>query len=252
MPGPITVVIPTLNEAEQIAACVGHLKWADEVLVADGGSSDGTVELARQAGATVLGVPGVTIAAQRNAAIGHACNRWVFALDADERIGPELAEELTRLAGDGGSGARHEAYAVRRNNVYLGRLMRHAGWGDSWAVRFFQRDRRFVEKRVHEGLEPVSDVGRLTHPLAHTPYKDLPHHVRKLVQYAEWGAADLQDSGRRVHVADLLVRPGWQFFRTYILQLGLLEGWRGLVLCGLAGVSVFLKYARLWDLERHA
>jgi glycosyltransferase involved in cell wall biosynthesis len=240
MPGPITVVIPTLNEAEQIAACVGHLKWADEVLVADGGSSDGTVELARQAGATVLGVPGVTIAAQRNAAIGHARNRWVFALDADERIGPELVEELTRLAGDGGSGARHEAYAVRRNNVYLGRLMRHAGWGDSWAVRFFQRDRRFVEKRVHEGLEPVSDVGRLTHPLAHTPYKDLPHHVRKLVQYAEWGAADL------------LVRPGWQFFRTYILQLGLLEGWRGLVLCGLAGVSVFLKYARLWDLERHA
>jgi hypothetical protein len=119
-------------------------------------------------------------------------------------------------------------------------------------VRFFQRDRRFVEKRVHEGLEPVSDVGRLTHPLAHTPYRDLPHHVRKLVQYAEWGAADLKDSGRRVHVADLLVRPGWQFFRTYILQLGLLEGWRGLVLCGLAGVSVFLKYARLWDLERHA
>ena len=252
MPVPITVVIPTLNEAEQIAACVGHLEWADEVLVADGGSSDGTAELARQAGATVLGVPGVTIAAQRNAAIGRARNRWVFALDADERIGPELAQELTGLAGDGRLGARHDAYAVRRNNVYLGRLMRHAGWGDSWAVRFFQRDRRFVDKRVHEGLEPVADVGRLTSPLAHTPYKDLPHHVRKLVQYAEWGAADLKDSGRRVHAADLLVRPGWQFFRTYILQLGLLEGWRGLVLCGLAGVSVFLKYARLWDLERHA
>ena len=254
MPGPITVVIPTLNEAEQIAACVGHLKWADEVLVADGGSTDATRDVARSAGATVLDVPGVTIAAQRNAAIDRARNRWVFALDADERIGPELADELTRLAGDGanGGGGRHEAYAVRRNNVYLGRLMRHAGWGDAWAVRFFQRDRRFIEKRVHEGLEPVSDTGRLTHPLAHTPYKDLSHHIRKLVQYAEWGAADLRDSGRRAHVADLLLRPAWQFFRTYILQLGLLEGWRGLVLCGLAGTSVFLKYAHLWDLERHA
>jgi len=251
MPGPITVVIPTLNEAEQIADCVGHLRWADEVLVADGGSTDATVDLARSAGATVLDVLGVTIAAQRNAAIGRARNHWVFALDADERIGPQLADELTRLAGERGGGG-HEAYAVRRNNVYLGRLMRHAGWGDAWAVRFFQRDRRFVEKRVHEGLESVRDVGRLVHPLAHTPYKDLSHHVRKLVQYAEWGAADLKDSGRRVHVADLVVRPGWQFFRTYILQLGLLEGWRGLVLCGLAGVSVFLKYARLWDLERHA
>ncbi len=252
MPGPITVVIPTLNEAAQIAACVGHLRWADEVLVADGGSSDGTPELARMAGATVLEVPGVTIAAQRNAAIGRARNRWVFALDADERIGPELAAELTQLAGDGANGARHEAYAVRRNNVYLGRLMRHAGWGDAWAVRFFQRDRRFIEKRVHEGLEPVRDVGRLVYPLAHTPYKDLSHHVRKLVQYAEWGAADLKDRGRRARVADLVVRPAWQFFRTYFLQLGLLEGWRGLVLCGLAGVSVFLKYARLWDLERNA
>jgi glycosyltransferase involved in cell wall biosynthesis len=248
MPSPITVVIPTLNEGDQIAACVRHVAWADEVIVADGGSKDETVAAARAAGAVVLEVPGVTIAAQRNAAISRARNVWVFALDADERIGPELAQELTRLASSHGDG--HEAYAVRRNNVYLGRRMRHAGWGDSWAVRFFQRRRRFVEKRVHEGLEPVADVGRLTHPLEHTPYRDLAHHVRKLVLYAEWGALDLRDSGRRARVSDLMIRPGWQVFRTYVLQLGVLEGWRGVVLCGLAGVSVFLKYARLWDLQQ--
>jgi len=248
MPAPITVVIPTLNEGGQIAACVRHLAWADEVIVADGGSADGTVAAARAAGASVLDVPGVTIAAQRNAGIAQARNAWVFALDADERIGPELAEELTQVAEQAGVG--HEAYSVRRRNVYLGRLMTHAGWGNSWAVRFFQRDRRFVEKRVHEGLEPVGDVGRLVQPLEHTPYSDLAHHVRKLVQYAEWGARDLRDGGRRARVSDLLVRPPWQFFRTYVLQLGVLEGWRGIVLCGLAGVSVFLKYARLWDLQR--
>jgi hypothetical protein len=109
-----------------------------------------------------------------------------------------------------------------------------------------------VEKRVHEGLEPVADVGRLTHPLEHTPYKDLAHHVRKLVLYAEWGALDMRDAGRRTRIWDLALRPPWQFFRTYVLQLGVLEGWRGVVLCGLAGVSVFLKYARLWDLHRSA
>ncbi len=247
MPAPLTVVIPTRNEAGQIGACVRHLAWADEVLVADGGSTDGTVDEARAAGATVLAVPDVTIAAQRNAAIERARNHWVLALDADERVGPELARELERLV-DGTDG--HAAYAVRRNNVYLGRRMRHAGWGDSWAVRVFQRDRRFVEKRVHEGLEPVADVGRLTHPLEHTPYRDLAHHVRKLVLYAEWGALDMRDAGRRARVRDLVLRPPWQFFRTYVLQLGVLEGWRGLVLCGLAGVNVFLKYARLWDLQR--
>ncbi|MGH7538867.1 MAG: glycosyltransferase family 2 protein [Gemmatimonadales bacterium] len=248
MPAPITVVIPTRNEGDQIAACVRHLAWADEVLVADGGSTDGTVALARADGATVLDVPGVTIAAQRNAAIGRARNTWVFALDADERIGPELAREIVGRAADSDA---HEAYAVRRNNVYLGRTMRYAGWGNSWAVRFFRRDRRFVEKRVHEGLEPVSNVGRLVHPLEHTPYRDLAHHVQKLVRYAEWGAQDLRDAGRRAGVADVVLRPPWTLFRTYVLQLGVLEGWRGIVLCGLASVSVFLKYARLWDLERH-
>ena len=248
MPVPITIVIPTLNEGDQIAACVRHLVWADEVIVADGGSADGTLAAAKASGATVLEVPGVTIAVQRNTAIARARNAWVFALDADERIGPELAQELSQVATQAG----HEAYAVRRNNVYLGRPMRHAGWGNSWAVRFFQRDRRFVEKRVHEGLEPVADVGRLAHPLEHTPYRDLAHHVRKLVQYAEWGAQDLRDAGRRARITDVLVRPPWQFFRTYVLQLGLVEGWRGIVLCGLAGISVFLKYSRLWDLQRRA
>jgi glycosyltransferase involved in cell wall biosynthesis len=253
MPASLTVVIPTRNEAGQIGACVRHLAWADEVIVVDGGSSDGTVEEARNAGATVLEVPDVTIAAQRNTAIARARNRWVLALDADERVGPELAAELQRLAIDGGVAAGgHTAYTVRRNNVYLGRRMRYAGWGDSWAVRIFQRDRRFVEKRVHEGLEPVADVGRLAHPLEHTPYRDLAHHVRKLVLYAEWGALDMRDAGRRARVRDLVLRPPWQFFRTYVLQLGVLAGWRGLVLCGLAGVSVFLKYARLWDLQQRA
>lgn len=248
MPAPLTVVIPTLNEGDQIAACVRHLAWVDDVIVADGGSTDGTVAEARAAGATVLEVPGVTIAAQRNAAIERAKHRWVFALDADERIGPPLAAELTQVATQTG----HAAYSVRRRNVYLGRPMRHAGWGNSWAVRLFQRDRRFVDKRVHEGLEPVADVGRLRHPLEHTPYRDLAHHVKKLVQYAEWGALDLRDAGRRARVGDVLVRPPWQFFRTYVLQLGVLEGWRGMVLCGLAGFSVFLKYARLWDLQQRA
>lgn len=248
MPAPITVVIPTLNEGEQIAECVGHLAWADEVLVADGGSSDDTTARARAAGAAVVPVPGRTIAAQRNEAIARARNAWVFALDADERIGPDLAAELERLA----RRPDHEAYAVRRRNIYLGRVMRYAGWGNSWAVRFFRRERRFVERRVHEGLEPVHDVGRLRAPLVHTPYRDLAHHVRKLVQYAEWGALDLRDAGRHARLTDVLVRPPWQAFRTYVLQLGVLEGWRGVVLCGLAGVSVFLKYAKLWDLQRLA
>src|SRR5881628_2662112 len=243
---PVTIVIPTRNEAAQIAECVGQLAWAAEVIVVYASSTDGTAELARGAGASVIQRGGPTIAAQRNAGIAAASHEWVFALDADERIGPELAAEVARVVTAPG----HEAYAVRRRNVYLGKAITRAGWGSDWVVRLFRHDRRFVERRVHEGLEPVADVGRLGAPLEHVPYRDLSHYLQKLDRYATWAAEDLAARGRRPRLSDLLFRPPARFARMYLLQLGVLDGWRGAVLCGLAAVSVFLKYARLWERSR--
>lgn len=244
MTAPVTVVIPTLNESRQIRECIATTGWAGEVIVADGGSTDGTADLAGAAGATVLAGRWATIAAQRNAAIAAARHEWVFALDADERVGAALAREVAAIVG----APRHAAYRVRRANEFLGRPIRRAGWGRDWVVRLFQHDRRFVERRVHEALEPVADVGTLREPLRHVPYRDLAHHVDKLWRYADWAAADLRDRRRRARVSDLMVRPPLRFFRMYVLQLGLLEGWRGAVLCGLAAAGVLLKYARLWEL----
>jgi len=248
---PVSIVIPTRNEALQIGECVRGLAWAGEVIVVDGASADGTAESARAAGARVLngaraGTGGQTIAAQRNAGIAAAAHEWVFALDADERIGPELAAELAATV----AAPAHEAYAVRRRNVFLGRTITRAGWGEDWVVRLFRRERRFVERRVHEGLEPVADVGRLGAPLEHVPYRDLSHYLQKLDRYATWAAEDLAARGRRPRLSDLLFRPPARFARMYLLQLGVLDGWRGAVLCGLAAVSVFLKYARLWERSR--
>jgi len=248
---PVSIVIPTRNEALQIGECVRGLAWAGEVIVVDGASADGTAESARAAGARVLngarsGTGGQTIAAQRNAGIAAAAHEWVFALDADERIGPELAAELAATV----AAPAHEAYAVRRRNLFLGRTITRAGWGEDWVVRLFRRERRFVERRVHEGLEPVADVGRLGAPLEHVPYRDLSHYLQKLDRYATWAAEDLAARGRRPRLGDLLFRPPARFARMYLLQLGVLEGWRGAVLCGLAAFSVFLKYARLWERSR--
>jgi hypothetical protein len=143
---------------------------------------------------------------------------------------------------------------VRRRNVYLGRVMRYAGWGNDLVVRLFRRDQRFVERRVHEALQRQPDVGRLPGTLEHVPYRGISHHIEKVDRYATWAAQDLAAQGRRARLADLLLRPPLRFVRMYGLQLGVLEGWHGALLCGLAAVSVFLKYARLWDLrrERHA
>lgn len=243
---PITVVIPTRNEAVQIAECIRSVAWAGEVIVVDAESTDGTRDLARGAGARVLDGGGPTIADQRNAGIAAARHPWVFALDADERIGGELARELAATV----SAPTHQAYAVRRRNVFLGGPVSHAGWGRDWVVRLFPRERRFIKRKVHEALEPVGDVGQLAAPLEHVPYRDLGHYLEKLDRYSAWSAEELSARGRRPRLGDLVLRPPARFARMYVLELGVLDGWRGAVLCGLAAVSVFFKYARLWERTR--
>jgi glycosyltransferase involved in cell wall biosynthesis len=242
---PLSVVIPCLDEADQITECVRHLGWADEVLVADGGSSDGTAALARAAGATVLEHTGPTIAAQRNAAIGRARNEWVFALDADERIPPALQAELADVL----RAPAHRAYHVRRRNFYLGRELTRGRWGKDWVVRLFTRERRYVERRVHEALERVPDPGALRSTLVHIPYRDLAHQLAKMSRYARWGAEDMFERGERASFWDLSARPAGRFLRSYLLQGAVLDGRFGLVSSALGGYTAFLKYAHLWALE---
>jgi glycosyltransferase involved in cell wall biosynthesis len=146
---PVTIVIPTLNEADQIADCVRHVTWADETIVADANSSDSTVSLARQAGALVLEGVGPTIAAQRNAAVARARNYWIFALDADERFSEELRTELPITM----SNPHHPAYRVRRRNFYLGNELCRGHWGRDCVTRLFTKEFRWRERRVHETLE---------------------------------------------------------------------------------------------------
>ncbi len=146
MQAPITVVIPTLNEAAQIAACIRHLDWTADVVVVDGGSTDDTVALARAGGARVLTDGPRGIGEQRNAGIAVARYDWVFALDADERIGPELAQEIMAVpagANGAGAGATHEAYRVKRRNAFRGRVLQRGHWGNDWVVRFARREFRF-------------------------------------------------------------------------------------------------------------
>lgn len=243
---PLTVVIPTLNEADNIAACIASAPFADEILVADAGSTDGTVEAARAAGATVLERTGPTIAAQRNAAIARARNRWVLALDADERATPELARELAAVL----AAPRHPAYRVRRRNFYLGVEQTRGSWARDAVLRLFPNDLRYGERRVHEGFPPVPNLGDLDAAIVHHPYRSLAHHVEKLTRYAEWGAADLWERGVRASWSDLALRPAWRFLRAYVLDGGVLDGRLGLVHSVLGAYAGFLKYACLYGMER--
>jgi glycosyltransferase involved in cell wall biosynthesis len=244
---PLTVVIPTLNEASQIEDCVRGLSWADEVIVVDAGSSDGTARAAEAAGARVLNGAAAGIAAQRNAGIAAAKHEWVFALDADERIGAALAGELAQVI----TAPQHEAYRVKRRNQFHGHVLRRGHWGRDWVVRLFTRDRRFGGKTAHPGLEiPESRQGELQNELDHTPYRDLRHHLDKIIAYSRMSAADLAAEGRRASWSDVTLRPAARFWRDYLLHGSILDGRVGAIHAGMSAASVFFKYAFLWERQR--
>jgi glycosyltransferase involved in cell wall biosynthesis len=244
---PLTVIIPTLNEANQIADCVRGLSWAGEVIVVDAGSKDGTAASAAAAGARVLDDAPAGIAAQRNAGIAAATNEWIFALDADERISRALAAELASVV----AAPKHEAYRVKRRNVFHGHVLRRGHWGRDWVVRLFQRARRFGGSTAHPGLEIAeSEQGNLTNELDHTPYRDLGHHIDKIIAYGRMSAADLAARGRRASWSDLALRPAFRFWRDYLLHGSIFDGRVGVIHAGMSAASVFFKYAFLWERQR--
>ncbi len=241
---PVSVVIPTLNEGTQISAALADLTWASEVIVVDGGSTDDTVPRAQALGARVLVLRDSTIAAQRNMGIEAAENEWILTVDADERVSPQLRAEVGQIVA--GRIPTHAAYRMKFRNHYLDRELHYGPWGRDWHVRLFTRDRRYVCSRVHEHLEPIEDVGTLTGPMIHRPYRNLAHHVAKIVKYAQWGADDLYARGRRAGLWELTVRPAWRFFRDFVVFSGWRDGVVGFVVAVLSAFAAFLKYAFLF------
>lgn len=242
----VTVVIPTLNEADRLPACLASVQWAAQIIVADAGSTDGTIAIARQFGAIVLENTGPTIGAQRNAAIAVASQPWILAVDADERVTAELRNAIATAIAT----PKADAFRVHMRNRYLGAPMERGGWGRDRHVRLFRSSLRYRLQRVHEGLDHDGPVVDLAGRMDHDSYRDLAHQLHKVTTYSTWGAADLNAKGKRVGVSQLVVRPAWRFVKCYFLQGAWREGRRGLVLSAVHAWSAFAKYALLWDLER--
>jgi glycosyltransferase involved in cell wall biosynthesis len=240
---PISVVIPTLNEGSRLESALATVGWADDVIVADGGSTDDTIAVAETAGARVLQVPGRTIGAQRNAAISIARHRWILALDADEAVSPELRDSLAELCRN--DQPAHSAYRIRSRNWHLGRELRHGPWGRDWKVRVFSKDQRFSDARVHENLTALDDIGVLDGELLHRPYEDLAHQIVKIAKYSKWAAQDMRARGRRASLHDVLARPAWRFVRDYVVYSGWRDGSAGFIVATVSAFSVFCKYACL-------
>ena len=243
----VTAVIAAHNESANIEACIASVDWASQVMVVENDSIDDTVDRARGAGATVISPKFTTIGAQRNHAIGRVTTPWVFVLDADERCTPELAAEITRVVATPGN---HAAFRVPRRNFFLGKEIRHGGWGSDRPVRLFKRELRYNASLVHEHVDVTGKVGALKNALLHYTYTSLDQYFEKFNRYSRWWAEQNHARGRRGSAAAVVFKPPARFISMYLLRGGFLDGAPGIVVACLAAASVMAKYARLWELSR--
>jgi glycosyltransferase involved in cell wall biosynthesis len=247
---PVTVIIHTLNEAEQIEECLRTVDWADEIYLVDSLSKDGTVALVRDR------MPDVRVeereylgaAATKNYAIDRASNDWIFVIDADERVTPELRDEiLTTLNGP----LDRWAYSVGRRNFMLGGELKHSGLQRDRVTRLFHRGHaRYPNKRVHADLIVDGETGVLRHKMLHYYIRDFDHMIAKMTRYAYWGAAQMYIDGKNTNAYDIVAHTIGKFIRDYILNLGILDGARGVVSVGMHVYYTFWKYAKLWEMRQ--
>ena len=244
----ITVVIPCKNESEQLAACIGSAQdLADEVLVADSGSTDGSLEIARALGARVVEREYRTYGDFQNWAIPQASHRWVLVLDSDERVTPALAAEIRSVLAEPG----HDGYSIPRRNHFLGHPIRFGPWMHDHCLRLFRRDVvRYVGNTDHAHAKLRSgSVGVLRNHLIHYTCTSYEQYLPKLQRYAATQARLWHQQGRRTNIAQMLFRGPFRFLQGYVGRFGFLDGVAGLQVCALIAYLSYLKHARLWELQ---
>ncbi|HVP29630.1 MAG TPA: glycosyltransferase family 2 protein [Myxococcota bacterium] len=244
----LSVCIIACNEERNLGRCLDSVSFADEiVVVVDGRSADATESIARARGCRVLVHPYAGNVAQKNVALDQARGEWVLALDADEGASPGLAAEIRRLL----EGAPAEdGYELNRLTWHLGRWIRHGDFFPDWQLRLFRRARgRWAGIDPHGRVALEGSVGRLLEPLHHWSYRDLADQVERIQEFSRVQAGALRAEGRRARLSDLLLRPPARFLRAYLLKAGFLDGVPGLVIAAATAFHVFLKYAKLWELD---
>jgi len=244
----LSVTVITKNEAADIGAALASVSWADEIVVVDSHSTDDTVAIARQYTPRVVVRDWNGYIDQKNHAASLASHDWILSLDADERVTAELARDVqARMAGT----PQEAAFRIPRVTWHLGRWVRTTDWYPDYQLRLY--DRRAAEwtgRYVHEAVTVRGAVGQLRGELQHYAYRDISDHLETIDRYTTLAARQMHEAGRRAGVMQVVGHPPLAFLRNYLARGGIRDGLPGFIISALNSYYVFLKFAKLWEIEQ--
>ncbi len=242
-----SVMIITQNEQDNIRACLESVSWAEEIVVVDAESRDETRSICAEFTDRIFVRPWPGFAAQKEFALNQCRSDWVLSLDADERVRPDLRQEIQGMLSEN---AQEDGYRVARRSYFLGRWIGHCGWYPGYQVRLFRRERvRMIKSRVHEGFEVQGHIGTLRGDLDHFSHLTLFSSLQKLNRYTSLEALDRLDR-RRVHAIDFLTHPLAEFLKKYIRLQGFRDGSHGYLLSWVSALVKMVLYMKIWHLQR--
>jgi glycosyltransferase involved in cell wall biosynthesis len=244
----ISVIVRTFNEAANIRRCLESVAWADEIVVVDSGSTDDTPAIAGEFTERVIHHPWAGHIEQSQFATDQATNLWVLSMDADERVSPELRDEILALDLERSG---YDAYEMPRLHFFMRRWIRHSAWYPDYKIRLFRTDRcRWGGYAPHDKVLVPGRMGRLAGDLHHYIYRDLAHFAATKNSYSTLTALDHFRNGRRSSLAHVTLRPLYAFIYRYFIRLAFLDGLAGFAISVMESHCVFMKYLKLYELQR--
>lgn len=246
----LTAIIPTGNQIKNIEAVIASVNFADEILVVDSFSTDGTFEIAEKLATKVIRREYEYSASQKNWAIPQAEHEWILLVDTDERVTPELKEEILEVLKNPPKDV--VAYWIGRNNHFMGERVHYSGWRNDSVIRLFKRDYcKYNDKYVHAEIIANGTVGKLKNKLYHNTYTTFDAYIEKMNRYATWQAKDYDKKTGKLTPYHFVIKPFWGFFKHYIVQSGFRDGVVGLTIGYIQGYVIFMRYVKLWLLRRN-
>lgn len=244
----ISVYVLTFNNERTIERCLRSVRWADELVIVDSYSSDGTLKICRRFTDQVYQRQWTNHQDQYQYAAELTVNRWVMFVDADEEVPPELVREIKEeLKANNG---QWDGYIAHRRTYYLGRWIKYGGWYPDYEIRLYDRNKGRWEGGLHAKVKVAGRAKTLQNRYYHYTYRDISDQIKTIDKYSQIAAEDMLREGKKFTVAHMLLNPLFRFFKEYIFKRGFLDGIPGLVIIVSTMFYVFIKHAKLWERQK--